>query len=132
MKMRKASTRLSPKFKTLGSITEENCRYETVLCQSKQRWSRRREGNPAEQEAEWCQGEYFKVTSDEELILENIEREIYNPETYIIDWRKAKTTNLRNHPRVYLPQARPTIEELELTTKEFMYCNVTKDYIHDS
>ena len=36
---------------------------------------------------------------------------------------------MRNNPRVYLPQARPTNEELELATKEFMYATVTNEYI---
>ena len=67
-----AAARLAPNFATLGIITRENTTYESVLAQSKQRWSRCREGNPVEQEQEWLEGEYLKDTNHDEVIVGNL------------------------------------------------------------
>ena len=102
--------------------------YETVLCQTKIRWSRRHEGNPKEQEAEWIEGESLKVYNPQEVIELNKDREIYDPDLKTVNWTKQKATDMRNNPRVYLPKSRPNGEELELGTKAFMYQQTIEKY----
>ena len=99
-----AAASLPPDFATLGAITVERGGFESVFCQTKQLWSRVHHGNPKEQEQEWLEGEYNKSISEGDIILENQSREVFNPDSNIIDWRKQKATDLRNNPKVYLPK----------------------------
>merc|ERR1711954_306699 len=71
-----AAASLSPDFATLDAISIKTSGVETVLCQTKQRYSRLHKGNPKEQEEEWRQGEYLKVHNDDEALLEHKFREV--------------------------------------------------------
>ena len=99
------------------------------MCQTKQRWSRTLKGSPKEQEEEWLKGECFNTINDLETIAEHQNRETFDPDTNIVDWRKHKATDMRNNPKVYLPKARPVQEELELGAKEFIYTKTIQKYI---
>ena len=85
-------------------------------------------GSPKEQEQEGLEGEYNKTVTDADINEENGMREVYDPVTKSIDWRKQKVTDKRDNPRVYLPRPRPNVEELELNTKEYMYNRTIDEY----
>ena len=104
-----------PRFATLGKITREKGTFETISSQTKQRWSRRREGNPTEQEQEWRDGAH------EEVIKEHQDREVYNPDSKVIDWRHQKATDMRNKNKVHLPRARPKGQDIAFNSQEHLF-----------
>ena len=62
------------------------------------------------------------------MVLENENREYFNPETKVIDFRKIKATDLRDNPRVILPKPRPPGEEIELIVQEQIWQTTIEKY----
>ena len=101
-----AALRLPPKFCTYSRIEQEAGRYERALCNTKLRWGRREKGSPEEQEAE-AREDTEDVSPDEKMaqdIIENSGREVYDPGTKTLDFRKLRVTDMKDNPRVQLPQ----------------------------
>ena len=107
-----AAMRVPPDFPTLGRITLNNCKYETLLLRTKLRYSRKKEGSPKEQELEAAAGPEH-LSSPEEIIWEEQQREVYNPDSKVLNFGKLKATDMRNNPRIMLPKPRPMNEESE-------------------
>ena len=123
---------MPPKYRTLRRIHREKGTFEAVSSQTKQRWSGSRESNSQEQEQEWNDGAHEKELSHSEVIDQHHEREIYNPDKKTINWRRQKTTHMRNNTKVYLPRARPKGEKIVLNSQEHVFDKVYQDYIrHD-
>ena len=62
------------------------------------------------------------------MIIENESRELFNPETKVIDFRKVKATDLRDNPRVILPKPRPPGEEIELLVQRQIWQTTIEKY----
>ena len=124
-----AAAGMPPKFATLGKISRSKGKHEAVTSQTKQRWSRRREGNPQEQENEWNNGAHEEEIDHQEVIIQNQEREVYKPDKKSIDWRCQKATDMRNNSKVFLPRARPKGEEIIFNTQDHVFDKVYQEYI---
>ena len=107
-----AAMSLPTKFATLSKITMNNVQYENLLCNTKTRWNRMTKGSPKEQLEAIEEDPESENPSDEQQILENLTREIYNPETKTQDLTKLKATDMKHNPRLHLPPPRPPQEEV--------------------
>ena len=96
------------------------------------RWNRREKGSPSEQEEEAAMREGTPEATEEERmsndIMENMSREVYNPITKKMDFRKLRVTDMRDNPRVQLPGPRPPDEEKVLAAKEILWDEVIERY----
>ena len=93
-------------------------KFEGISAHTKTCWSRIKTGSPKDQEADLLEFGPEEEPTDDQIIHENQDRIIYNPDTKTIDWRKQKATDLRDCPKLRLPPARPTAEEIQMSTKE--------------
>ena len=125
----KSALKLPPNLVLYAKITEEGNRYETLLCHTKSRWSRKTTGSPKEQEAmEEVYGEP-EEPSDAQVIEDNREREFLDPERGTLDFRRLRPTDIRDCPRLMLPQPRPPPEEAMFQAKEVLWNQVVDKYI---
>ena len=127
-----AALSLPTKFATLSKITMNNVQYENLLCNTKTRWNRMTKGSPKEQLEAIEEDPESENPSDEQQILENLTREIYNPETKTQDLTKLKATDMKHNPRLHLPPPRPPQEEVALATKDHMWTNTVRVYKTDN
>ena len=95
-----------------------------MTSQTTQRWSKRHEGKPKEQENEWNNGAHEDRIDHQEVIIQNQEREVYKPDKKYIDWRCEKATDMRNNSR-----AGPKGEEIIFNTQEHVFDKVYQEYI---
>ena len=89
----------------MPKITKEDNKFQSPLCLIKKRWGRFLNCNPHEQEIEAediIEGREIPKTW-EDLIVENESKEIYNPISNTLDFRRQKAADLLDNPRVYLP-----------------------------
>ena len=124
---------LPPKFCTLARLLEKDARFEGCLCTTKARWSRKVNGSPEEQEEEATSGDECQDTPEQRMdqdITEQSTREVFNPETKTLDYRKQKVTDMIDNPRVELPPPRPQKEEDTLAAKELLWQDNIRKYIN--
>ena len=55
--------------------------------------------------------------TDEEIVNDHLEEEVFDPTTKTIDFRKIRPTNVKNNPKVIMPDPRPPVEEAHLLTR---------------
>ena len=124
---------LPPKYCTLAKLLDRDARFESCLCTTKARWSRRTNGSPDEQEEEAqakVEDDSDQNTRMDQDITEQSPREVYNPDTKILDYRRLKATDMVDNPRVELPPPRPQTEEQTLAAKELIWQDKIKKYIN--
>ena len=124
----KAALRLPLNFVLYAKVQEEDSTYESVLANTKSRWSRKTNGSPEEQELEEETNGPQEPPSDEEIVRDNEEREIFNPTRNTLDFRRLRATDLRDCPRLCLPGPRPQREEALLHAKEVIWQETISNY----
>ena len=124
------------KQKILDNVTLQGLQFETNLNGCKIRWGRATESNLEEKAEELRQRLEVGLPSEEEYhreqIILNQEKEMYNPDTKVLDMAKVRPTDLRDAPRLHLPQPRPQREECLMQAKRQMYISVTKEFIKNN
>ena len=124
---------LPRKQKILDKVTVNGMHFESNLCNTKLRWGRMTLGNLEEQAQELSEQLEQGLPSEDQYhrdqVLENLNREIYNPDTKTFDLGKLKCTDMRDNPRLYLPPPRPQREESLLQAKKEQYLNACKEYM---
>ena len=123
---------LPEKLCTYPTITHNDAVFEGTLCNTKVRWSRGQTGSPKEQE-EAALTEKDSPAQTEEIhmkqdLLENQSREVYNPESKVLDFRKLRVTDMTDNPRVCMPIPRPQDEEKVLGAKELVWQDIIEKY----
>ena len=118
--------RLPPKFTMFSKIEEGRCKMERLMAHTKTRWSRRGTGSPEDQKTD--EETYGEEETDEQVIMENENREIYNPDTKTLNFNKLKATDMKDCPRVGLPGPRPKKEEELMNAKEVIWSEEIENY----
>ena len=109
-------------------VKVEDMKLQSSVCNTKVRWDRKgRDFNAQGEEVT----EQEQQRSMEEAILENEHREVYNPDTHSLDFRKLMATRVKSCPRVEIPPPRTTREEALLANREAMVTSETKEYISE-
>ena len=74
-------------------------------------------------------GEMNESQEEEFLLSQEVSREVYDPKQKKLDLRKRRCTDLPTNPRVFLPGARPPVEEAELSTRSSRILEAVGNYI---
>ena len=122
-------------FTSYQALDPKDLRFEAIGTHTNSRWSRIGTGSPLEQEedaqADQAAGVVQEQTEDEILLAED-HRVIYSMSSKTLDFRKLRTTDLKDCPRLYLPPPRPQAEEAEMGAKEFSWEHRYKIFMRNS
>ena len=94
-------------FFMYNEITGVETKYESLLCNTKSRWSRKETGSPEEQRKDEEEFGEEEDKADEQIISENQHREVHDPIKNTLDFQKIHPTDRKNCPRLQLPDPRP-------------------------
>ena len=101
-----AALSISPKFKLYPKVTLEEVQLQTQVMNAKIRWFRT--GRDVDPKGEVIvEDEDFQEKTPEQVVQEENHREVYDPESKTLDFRKLRATGVKNNPRVHLPGDRP-------------------------
>lgn len=67
--------------------------------------------------------------TEEEKVEEESHREVFNPKSKTMDFRKVRATDVKSNPRVMLPRARTPKEEAGLLSRQSRAEDITSEYI---
>ena len=103
-------------------------KLQSSICNIKVRWDSR-DRDFTLQGKEVTEEEPEK--SMEDAIYENQHKEVYDPDTHSLDFRKLMPTKVKSCQRVGLPPPRTATEEALLTARDVMISNETREYINE-
>ena len=113
---------LGPKWVDYPVYERTTMKLQGAIGNTKIRWSRISNGSPQEQEEDKKNfPEEPNLDDDQKLSLIE-DRLIYNYKTHTLDLRNRRVTDIKDCPRVCLPPSRPETEEIQLHTKEALWC----------
>ena len=117
---------LPPKFTLFRKPQMDDIKIQGDICDTKIRWNRRGQLVDEEGNVVWDPQDPM---SDEQVVLENNQNEIYDPITKKLDFRKLRATLIKNNPRVKMPRARPPLEEAQILTRRTMAHKLATEFI---
>ena len=122
----KNAASLPPKFTLFKKLLMEEIKVQRDICNTKIRWNRKGQLVDEKGDVIWDPED---PQTDEEVVLQNNQNEVYDPITKTIDFRKLKATLIKNNPRVKMPKPRPAIEEAQILTRRTMTQAIATDFI---
>ena len=119
---------LPPKFMCYPKVDIEDIHLNTEMAKTKSRYDRM--GRDFTPEGEEVTEEGEKKTM-EERVEDEEHREKFNYTKKTLDFRKLRPTDVKNCPKIKMPKARTTKEELELTSKQEMALRESRRYLRE-
>ena len=121
--------KLPPKTAKLDKLSEENFRTEVEASLAKYRWAKKEEIDSEDVN----DGE--EITEEEKEMYEQVDaesRQIYNPASKSMDYRKKRATDLKENTKVYLPRPLPTQQEAFAAVRREKWLETHKKYMKEN
>ena len=121
--------KLNPKYRLFPKVILDTIRKQAGIGNHKARWDKLsrlwdKQGNEIIEEKE--------NKTMEQMVQEESHREIWDPNTNTIDFKKVRASDVRNNPRVVIPKARNVKEEAELAARTMMIEDEVKKFIMEN